>query len=155
MSSNPLRNLSNSRRCEHGSSSKSHRWSTRRYGPSGSHAVRRVPQTRELLLALHQERQRQQMTLAQLAQRTGYDPAVLSRLFTGRQTNTTLATLARIANALGKEVVHTLRELPVCSGATGRGNKGKSAIRAKLAAEGSVERITARRNKSAKKIGGH
>jgi helix-turn-helix protein len=40
--------------------------------------------TRELLRALRQERERQQMTLAQLAERTGYDPAALSRLFTGR-----------------------------------------------------------------------
>src|SRR6516164_5800721 len=63
----------------------------------------------ELLQALRKERERQQMTLAQLAERTGCDPAVLSRLFTGRQANTTLATVARIANALGKEVVHTLR----------------------------------------------
>jgi hypothetical protein len=68
-------------------------------------------QAQELLRALRQERERQQVTLAQLAERTGYDPAVLSRLFTGRQANTTLATLGRIANALGKEVVHTLRDL--------------------------------------------
>lgn len=66
----------------------------------------------ELLRALRRERERQQLTLAQLAERTGYDPAVLSRLFTGRQANTTLATVARIANALGKEVVHTLRDMP-------------------------------------------
>jgi transcriptional regulator with XRE-family HTH domain len=70
---------------------------------------------RELVSALQHERERQQVTLGQLAKRTGYDPAVLSRLFTGRQANTTLATLARIANALGKEVVHTLRDLPAPS----------------------------------------
>lgn len=69
-------------------------------------------QARELLLALAQERQRQTMTLAALAKKTGYDPAVLSRLFTGRQANPTLATVVRIANALGKTVVHTLRDLP-------------------------------------------
>ncbi|HEV3260749.1 MAG TPA: hypothetical protein VG013_28100, partial [Gemmataceae bacterium] len=34
------------------------------------------------------------------------------RLFTGRQANTTLVTVGRIAYALGKEVVHTLRDLP-------------------------------------------
>jgi hypothetical protein len=66
----------------------------------------------QLLRALQRERERQHLTLAQLAKRTGFDPAVLSRLFTGRQANTTLATLSRIANALGKEVVHALRELP-------------------------------------------
>jgi len=69
-------------------------------------------QAQELLLALRRERERQKVTLAQLADRTGYDPAVLSRLFTGRQANTTLATVGRIAYALGKEVVHTLRDLP-------------------------------------------
>jgi DNA-binding phage protein len=67
--------------------------------------------TQELLRALRQERERQHLTLAQLAKRTGYDSAVLSRLLSGRQTNTTLATVARIANALGKEVVHTLRNI--------------------------------------------
>ncbi len=77
----------------------------------------------ELLLALRKERERQQVTLAQLAERTGYDPAVLSRLFTGRQANTTLATVGRIANALGKEVVHTLRDMPVTAGQ----RKGNSA----------------------------
>jgi hypothetical protein len=73
----------------------------------------------ELLSALRRERERQQVTLAQLAEQTGYDPAVLSRLFTGRQANTTLATVGRIANALGKEVVHTLRDLPASGRKTG------------------------------------
>src|SRR5437773_7553807 len=72
-------------------------------------------QAQELLHALRQERERQKVTLTQLAERTGYDPAVLSRLFTGRQANTTLATVGRIANALGKEVVHTLRKMPAAS----------------------------------------
>ena len=74
----------------------------------------------ELLGALRRERERQQLTLAQLAERTGHDPAVLSRLFTGRQANTALATLGRIANALGKEVVHTLRDMPAASRVTAR-----------------------------------
>src|SRR5438132_9027256 len=63
-------------------------------------------QARDLLLALARERQRQSMTLSTLAEKTGYDPAVLSRLFTGRQGNPTLATVVRIANAMGKTVVH-------------------------------------------------
>jgi hypothetical protein len=66
----------------------------------------------ELLHALRHERERQGVTLAQLSERTGYDPAVLSRLFNGRQANTTLATVGRIAHALGKEIVHTLQDLP-------------------------------------------
>ena len=76
--------------------------------------------TQELLQALRTERERQHMTLGQLAEQTGFDPAVLSRLLSGRQANTTLATVSRIANALGKEVVHTLRP----AGAKGN-NKAK------------------------------
>src|SRR5213080_1022005 len=82
----------------------------------------------ELLHALRQERERQKVTLAQLAERTGYDPAVLSRLFTGRQANTTLATVGRIANALGQEVVHTLRDIPRDARVTAR-NKRRQAAR--------------------------
>ena len=89
-------------------------------------------QAHDLLRALRQERERQRVTLAQLAERTGYDPAVLSRLFTGRQANTTLATLGRIANALGKEVVHSLRNIPSPSKKSaktkqGKGGRGKQA----------------------------
>jgi len=79
----------------------------------------------DLLLALRHERERQHLTLAQLAKRTGYDPAVLSRLFTGRQANTTLATLARIANALGKEVVHSLRDMPASAKADAKAKSRK------------------------------
>jgi len=74
----------------------------------------------ELLGALRRERERQHLTLVQLAERTGYDPAVLSRLFTGRQANTTLATVGLSANALGKEVVHTLRDMPVSAPGTAK-----------------------------------
>jgi hypothetical protein len=85
--------------------------------------------TRELLRALRQERERQQLTLAQLSEWTGYDPAVLSRLLTGRQANTTLATVGRIANALGKEVVHTLRDMPASSRRTSKAKRGQHARR--------------------------
>lgn len=80
-------------------------------------------QTQELLAGLRQERAKQKVTLTELAKRTGCDPAVLSRLFTGRQANTTLATLARIANALGKEVVHTLRDLPQATRSPAKNSK--------------------------------
>src|SRR5437763_1097038 len=83
-------------------------------------------QTQELLHALQRERKQQQVTLAQLAERTGYDPAVLSRLFNGRQANTTLTTVGRIANALGKEVVHTLRDLPAASRVTTKRKSGRT-----------------------------
>jgi predicted transcriptional regulator len=83
----------------------------------------------ELLHALRRERDRQHITLAQLAERTGCDPAVLSRLFTGRQANTTLATVARIANALGKQVVHTLRDTPAAPRVTAKPKKAHAAQR--------------------------
>jgi len=69
-------------------------------------------QLQELLHSLQLERKRQQVSLAELAKRTGYDTATLSRLFTGRQVNTTLGTVGRIANALGKEIVFFLRTPP-------------------------------------------
>jgi transcriptional regulator with XRE-family HTH domain len=84
-------------------------------------------QTQDLLHALRQERDRQGVTLTQLAERTGYDPAVLSRLFTGRQANTTLTTVGRIANALGKVVVHTLCDLPAAGAAQGDRIEGSRA----------------------------
>jgi DNA-binding phage protein len=86
-------------------------------------------QTQDLIRALRQERERQQVTLAQLAERTGFDPAVLSRLLTGRQANTTLATLARIANALGKQVVHTLRDMPAAAAVTPKAKRRPAARR--------------------------
>src|SRR5260370_12249324 len=82
-------------------------------------------QAQELIRALRQERERQQVTLAQLAERTGFDPAVLSRLLTGRQANTTLATLARIANALGKEVGHPLLDMPAAAAVTAKAKRAR------------------------------
>src|SRR5262249_6656188 len=78
-----------------------------------------------LLGALGRELERKQVTLAQLADRTGYDPSVLSRPFTGRQANTTLATVGRIANALGKEVMHALRDLPAARQVTAKAKKAR------------------------------
>ena len=66
----------------------------------------------ELLHTLHLEQKRQRVSLTELAERTGYDLATLSGLFNGRQANATLATMGRIANALGKEVVLSLRSSP-------------------------------------------
>lgn len=68
--------------------------------------------TQEIMLGLKKERERQHLTLAQLSERTGIDQAALSRLETGKQANTTLETLHRIARALGKALVYRLRDLP-------------------------------------------
>jgi DNA-binding Xre family transcriptional regulator len=66
----------------------------------------------EVMFELKRERERQGLTLTELADRTGIDPAALSRLETGKQTNPTLDTLCRIAHALQKTVVCGLRDLP-------------------------------------------
>ncbi len=95
-------------------------------GPGEAMPLGEYLHAQELLGALRRERERQHITLAQLAERTGYDAAVLSRLFTGRQANTTLATVGRIANALGKEVVHALRGLPTSRGGNGKSKRTRS-----------------------------
>jgi DNA-binding Xre family transcriptional regulator len=65
----------------------------------------------ELLFQVRKERERQQLTLAEMEKRTGIDQAALSRLETGKQINTTFETVARILRALGKELVWSLRDL--------------------------------------------
>jgi DNA-binding Xre family transcriptional regulator len=64
---------------------------------------------------LKQERERQGLTLAQLAERTGIDQAALSRLETGKQANTTVQTLSRIAAALGVEFYCGIRKPTACA----------------------------------------
>jgi len=65
----------------------------------------------ELMFAARRERERQQLTLAQMEERTGIDQAALSRLETGKQVNTTFETVSRIFRALGKELVWSVRDL--------------------------------------------
>jgi transcriptional regulator with XRE-family HTH domain len=71
------------------------------------------------LMALHQlavdlrrEREKQALTLGQLAERTGIDEPALSRIETGKNPNPTVATLARIAGALGKVITFRLEDKP-------------------------------------------
>ena len=66
----------------------------------------------EMMFELKRERERQQMTMAQLAELTGIDQAALSRLETGKNANPTLDTIHRIAAALGKTVVCSLQDAP-------------------------------------------
>jgi transcriptional regulator with XRE-family HTH domain len=56
---------------------------------------------RALLAGLREERQRQGLTLRDLAERTGIDEPALSRLETGKNLNPTWETLAKVAKALG------------------------------------------------------
>lgn len=60
---------------------------------------------------LKRERERQNLTLAQVAELTEIDESALSRLETGRSANPTVQTLARVAAALGKRIDYTLCDL--------------------------------------------
>ncbi len=59
---------------------------------------------------LKQERERQNLTLAEMSKRTGIDQAALSRLETGKNSNPTLDTLYRVAAALGKTICCTFQD---------------------------------------------
>ena len=76
---------------------------------AGSPAALAV-QLRALGSRLKQERQRAGLSLTDLAKRTGIDKAYLSRLENAQQANTTLETLRRVAEALGKELVLALND---------------------------------------------
>lgn len=75
----------------------------------------------EALAALRLERERQDLSLADLSARTGIDPTALSRLERGRG-NPTLATLERVAGALGQRVA--LRFVALEGGAGDRRSGG-------------------------------
>jgi DNA-binding Xre family transcriptional regulator len=66
----------------------------------------------QIMAYLKRERERQGLTLADLAARTGMDQAALSRLENGRNANPTLDTLYRVAAALGKEICCTFPDAP-------------------------------------------
>jgi hypothetical protein len=62
--------------------------------------------------ALKTERGRQGLTLADVAERSGLDAALLSRLENGKQPNPTVYTILRYADALGKQLVWVFEDLP-------------------------------------------
>jgi DNA-binding Xre family transcriptional regulator len=66
----------------------------------------------EVTACLKRERERQRLTLAELAERTGIDQAALSRLESGRNANPTLETLNRVAAALGKVICCSVQDAP-------------------------------------------
>jgi transcriptional regulator with XRE-family HTH domain len=66
-------------------------------------------EVRRIMTALKAERERQGLTLAQLAKRSGLDKGAISKLESGRQVNPTVDTLSRIAAGLGIRVGLTLQ----------------------------------------------
>ena len=68
-------------------------------------------ETLSALASLRTERERQGLSLADMAERTGLDRATLSKLETGKLANPTLATLRRYAQALGKRLCWAMEDL--------------------------------------------
>jgi DNA-binding XRE family transcriptional regulator len=77
------------------------------------------------LQALKQERERCGLSISVVAERSGLDRAVVSRLENGKQDNPTIATLMRYAAALGKRFLWTFDDLS----AEVTGKNGKAANR--------------------------
>src|SRR5947207_1327521 len=72
-------------------------------------------ETRAALAALRAERERHGLSLGDVAERTGMDKSMLSRLETGKIPNPTLSTLRAYAEALGKKLVWSTEDLPAPS----------------------------------------
>ena len=64
------------------------------------------------LATLRLERERQGLSLTDLAERTGIDRATISKLETGKIANPTVVTLRTYAAALGKRLSWSLADLP-------------------------------------------
>ena len=64
------------------------------------------------LQALKRDRQRRGLSIGDVAERSGLDRAVVSRLENGKQDNPTVATLMRYAAAIGKRFLWSYEALP-------------------------------------------
>ncbi len=76
------------------------------------------------LQALKGEREHCGLTIADVAERSGLDRAVISRLENGKQGNPTVATLMRYAAAVGKRFVWSYEDLAP-KAADGNGSAGR------------------------------
>ena len=75
------------------------------YPPAGD------PELIEALAGLRRERERQGLSLTDMAERTGIDRATISKLETGKLANPTIGTLRTYAKALGRRLAWTLEVL--------------------------------------------
>jgi DNA-binding phage protein len=66
----------------------------------------------QALQALKRERVRRGLSIGSVAERSGLDRAVISRLENGKQDNPTVATLMRYAGALGQRFLWSYEPLP-------------------------------------------
>lgn len=77
------------------------------------------------LQALKRERERSGFSIGDVAERSGLDRAVVSRLENGKQDNPTIATLMRYAAAVGKRFLWSYADLAT----TGKEENGKATRR--------------------------
>jgi ribosome-binding protein aMBF1 (putative translation factor) len=76
------------------------------------------------LQALKRERQRRGLSIGDVAERSGLDRAVISRLENGKQDNPTVTTLMRYAAAMGKRFLWSYEALPAKAANTdGKGRR--------------------------------
>lgn len=71
---------------------------------------------RKTFAALKTLRESQGLSISDLAERTGMDRAMISRLENGQLDNPTISTVSRYAKALGKRVVVSLVDEPSAGG---------------------------------------
>src|SRR5687767_6940439 len=79
----------------------------------------------QALQALKRERKRCGLSIANVAERSGLDRAVVSRLENGKQDNPTIATLMRYAAAIGKRFLWSYEDVA----ANGRSDDGTTSRR--------------------------
>ena len=79
----------------------------REYPPAGD------PELAEAFAGLRDERERQGLSLADMAERTGIDRATISKLETGKLANPTVGTLRTYARALGRRLTWSLEAAEV------------------------------------------
>jgi ribosome-binding protein aMBF1 (putative translation factor) len=71
------------------------------------------PELIAALAGLRRERERQGLSLTDLAERTGIDRATISKIETGKIANPTVGTLGTLAKALGQKLTWTLESTNV------------------------------------------
>jgi ribosome-binding protein aMBF1 (putative translation factor) len=79
----------------------------REYAPVGD------PELIEALAGLRRERERQGLSLTDMAERTGIDRATISKLETGKLANPTVGTLKTYARALGRRLTWSVEPVEV------------------------------------------
>jgi transcriptional regulator with XRE-family HTH domain len=99
------------------------------------------------MASLREERERQGLSLGDVAKRSGIDKAALSRLEGGQHLNPTWNTLTRYAAALGKALTLGLGDVPTPQKVADQGARGTVADGVALPAE----KPATRRKKTARR----